>query len=196
LETQLPRYIRGLYYWDYIGNISSSNALREDNEVRFRIEPRFPVFGQWKVDWSQGYNMPTRYHLFQNENGRFIFNYTFDQDFSDILAENYTLKVILPEGATNLKVHLPFAVDSVEHELYFSTLDYIGRPQITIKKANVISSLHKQPFQVSYQMSSQGLLIEPLYVICFFFVCLLSAIIYGRADLGFKDDKKSVKKIL
>lgn len=109
LETTLPRYIRGLYYWDYIGNISTSNANRDDDQVTFRIEPRFPVFGQWKVDWSQGYNMPTRHHLFQNEAGRFIFNYTFDQDFSDILAENYTLNVILPEGATNLKVHLPFA---------------------------------------------------------------------------------------
>lgn len=192
LETSLPRYIRGLYYWDYIGNISSSNAFRDDNEVTLRIEPRFPVFGQWKVDWSQGYNMPTRFHLFQDnsENGRFIFNYTFDHDFSEIVAENYTLKVILPEGATDIKVHLPFGVDSVSEDLYFSTLDYIGRPQLIIKKANVYSQLHKQPFQVSYHMSAQGLLIEPLYVIAFFFICFLAAIIYGRIDLGFKDEKK------
>lgn len=52
LQTQLPRYVRGLYYWDYIGNISSSNAFREEDHVSFRIEPRFPVMGQWKVDWS------------------------------------------------------------------------------------------------------------------------------------------------
>jgi oligosaccharyltransferase complex subunit alpha (ribophorin I) len=64
LSTDLPRYIRGLYYWDYIGNISSSNAHRDSDKVSFRIEPRFPIFGQWKTDWSQGYNMPTRYHLF------------------------------------------------------------------------------------------------------------------------------------
>lgn len=64
LETNLPKYIRGLYYWDYIGNISSSQAFRESDRVTFRIEPRFPVFGQWKVDWSQGYSIPTRYHLF------------------------------------------------------------------------------------------------------------------------------------
>jgi hypothetical protein len=52
METDLARYIRGLYYWDYIGNISSSNAFREMDKVKFRIEPRFPVFGQWKTDWS------------------------------------------------------------------------------------------------------------------------------------------------
>ena len=105
LQTSLPRYIRGLYYWDYIGNISSSNALRNDDQVSFRIEPRFPVMGQWKTDWSQGYNIPTRHHLFRNkDDGRYVFNYTFDHDFDSIVAENFTLKVILPEGATNIKV--------------------------------------------------------------------------------------------
>jgi oligosaccharyltransferase complex subunit alpha (ribophorin I) len=149
LQTDLPRYIRGLYYWDFIGNISSSNAHRGDSSVYFRIQPRFPVFGNWKTDWSQGYSMPTRYHLHQDTtNNRYIFNYTFDFDMSNILAENYTLKINLPEGATNIKVHLPFDVDSMEEGLYFSTLDYIGRPSITIKKSNVYSSLHKQPFQV------------------------------------------------
>ena len=191
LETRLPHYIRGLYYWDYIGNISTSNAFREEDDVRFRIEPRFPVFGQWKIDWSQGYNMPTRFHLLQNQQGRFIFNYTFDHDIADILAENFTLKVVLPEGATNIKVHLPFAVDSIEQGLHFSTLDYIGKPMITIKKDNVLSQLHKQPFQISYDFSTQGLLIEPLYVIVFFLACFIATIAYARIDLSFKDEKKS-----
>lgn len=35
LETQLPRYIKGLYYHDYIGNISSSEAFRGEDYVRF-----------------------------------------------------------------------------------------------------------------------------------------------------------------
>jgi oligosaccharyltransferase complex subunit alpha (ribophorin I) len=154
LQTDLPRYIRGLYYWDYIGNISSSNAFRDDDKVSFKIEPRFPVMGQWKVDWSQGYNIPTRYHLFTDATkGRYYLNYTFDHDYSDVLAENFTLRVILPEGATNVQVHLPFAVDSMETSAYFSTLDYIGKTLITITKKNVHSLLHKQPFQVSYDFS-------------------------------------------
>lgn len=52
METNLPPYITGLYYFDYIGNISSSNAHRALNRVEFAIEPRFPIFGQWKADWS------------------------------------------------------------------------------------------------------------------------------------------------
>lgn len=105
-QINLPRYIRGLYYYDFIGNISSSNAFRDHEKVAFSIEPRFPIFGGWKTDWNQGYNIPTKYHLFYDllnpEN--YVLNFTFLHNFEEIIAENYTLKVILPEGATNIKV--------------------------------------------------------------------------------------------
>jgi len=42
----------------------------------------------------------------------YVFNFTFLHTVEDVMTENYTLKVILPEGATNIKVHLPFAVDT------------------------------------------------------------------------------------
>jgi len=45
LGTILPQYIHGLYYYDYIGNISSSHAERKEDHVFFNIEPRFPIFG-------------------------------------------------------------------------------------------------------------------------------------------------------
>jgi oligosaccharyltransferase complex subunit alpha (ribophorin I) len=52
LSSVLPQYIKGLYYYDYIGNISSSRAFRHSDHVSFDIEPRFPIFGQWKTDWN------------------------------------------------------------------------------------------------------------------------------------------------
>ena len=64
IETQLPGYIHDLYYYDYIGNISSSNAERKDNMVNFNLHFRFPLFGQWKTDWNMGYNMPSQHNLF------------------------------------------------------------------------------------------------------------------------------------
>lgn len=35
LGTDLPQYISGLYYYDYIGNISTSHADRKDDRVEF-----------------------------------------------------------------------------------------------------------------------------------------------------------------
>jgi hypothetical protein len=85
---------------------------------------------------------------------------------------------------------VPFSLDSVESGLHFSTLDYIGRPSLTITKKNVHKLIHNEAFQVSYDFQNQGLFIEPLYVIAFFFVCYLSAILYGRVNFNFDDDKK------
>ena len=58
-EVALPRYIRGLSYYDFIGNISTSNAYRNQDQIDFDIEPRFPIFGQWKTNFNFEYNMPT-----------------------------------------------------------------------------------------------------------------------------------------
>jgi hypothetical protein len=82
-----------LAYWDFIGNISSSTANRGENSVDLKIEPRFPIFGQWKTDWNQSYNILTRYHLYQDVNKpeKFLFNFTFLHNYEDIVAENYTL---------------------------------------------------------------------------------------------------------
>jgi hypothetical protein len=35
MGISLPRYIHGLYYYDYIGNISSSHASRTSEHVEF-----------------------------------------------------------------------------------------------------------------------------------------------------------------
>ena len=50
-------------------------------------------------------------------------------------------------------MHLPFDVDSSETGLYFSTLDYIGRPVLTITKKNVYKFYHDHPFQVSEKIN-------------------------------------------
>lgn len=83
VEIDLPRYIRGLYFYDYIGNISTSVAHRNEEVVNLKLEPRFPIFGGWNSDWNVGYNMPTKYHLFTDANNpsNYVFNFTFLHDF-------------------------------------------------------------------------------------------------------------------
>lgn len=63
---------------------------------------------------------------------------------------------------------------------------------IVIKKSNVISSLHKENFQISYTFSNSALFIEAIYVIVFVFILFLLAIYFARFDMHF-DDKKEIK---
>jgi hypothetical protein len=84
--------------------------FKQDKEVKFVVAPRFPVMGGWRYTWTQGYNLPTKFYLQYDEKDPsiFVFNNTFLYAYDDIIAENYTLTVVLPEGAQvkQVKKHL------------------------------------------------------------------------------------------
>jgi hypothetical protein len=50
--------------------------------------------------------------------------------FDKSIAEDYVVKVTLPEGARNIKLELASDInpDSIELGKYYGTLDYFGRP--------------------------------------------------------------------
>lgn len=53
IQTKLPYEIRGLYYRDEVGNISTSKAYKDyhNNEVLFAMTPRFSLLGGWKSNF-------------------------------------------------------------------------------------------------------------------------------------------------
>ena len=106
----MPVYANNLYYVDAIGNISESNAYRGIDEVRFEIKPRFPVMGGWKTSWSQGYLFPADKYISYNEQDstQYVFTTQLSHQYEGITAEDFTLKIILPEGASNIQINLPF----------------------------------------------------------------------------------------
>lgn len=73
LSVVLPKTARNLHYRDDIGNISSSNARRDDRGyVLAQIRPRYPLLGGWKADWSFSYDVPTRSALKVQPSSSFI----------------------------------------------------------------------------------------------------------------------------
>lgn len=109
INAEFPSYIQGLYFHDYIGNISSTNAFRnpeKENKVDLVYKPRFPVCGGWKIDWNQGYSMPTKYHLSFDEEVKdgYILEIGFFHNYDVLLAEDYKVNIVLPFGAYDIEV--------------------------------------------------------------------------------------------
>ena len=106
ISAVYPWYIQSMYFHDYIGNISSTNALREDDRVALKYQPRFPICGGWKTDWNQGYQMPTKYHLTRSLEDENLYTLEFDflHNYDVLLAENYTVEITLPYGASDFQV--------------------------------------------------------------------------------------------
>jgi len=108
-----------MHYRDEVGNISTSRAWRDSSNVNIHIQPRFAIFGGWSHNWYNiyyfksiivnreiSYNLPTNYYLFvkNDDPTSFVFKQNFGFPFENILAEKYTVKVILPEGSTSATV--------------------------------------------------------------------------------------------
>lgn len=116
LQSILPKNAHSLYYVDAIGNISTSFAYRDSNEVNFKIQPRFPIMGGWKTTWNQGYSLPSKHYIrYRNDDHNvYVFNTQLSHQFREIVAEEFTVKIILPEGADEISVNLPYDMDHSE----------------------------------------------------------------------------------
>ena len=67
-------------------------------------------------------------------------------------VDELTLKVVLPEGATNILLPLPFPYDTHVENRTYTYLDTIGRPTIYLYKTDVCE-VHGVPFQVCIERS-------------------------------------------
>jgi len=195
LKASIPAQASNIYYRDQIGNISTSSlTLSSSGELKFEIQPRFPMFGGWKTEWYQGWNLPSEYGL-THSGSSYKLTLDFGIPFDDIWVEDYYVKVILPEGATNVKTSVPFDVEeSRSHRsTYLDTPVMGGRPIVVFRKTMVVKE-HNQPFTVTYTFNSMYMLHEPIVCILFFLAFFLVAIVVSRLDLSLVKEKDRKEK--
>ena len=184
IRAKLPMRSWGLWYRDEIGNVSSSNARREMNDVDLVLTPRFPILGGWKSNYDIGYNLPTKFHVKTNEEGNYRVNLTFGMPYKNMLAKNYTVKIILPEGADIIKVNLPIDTQySVEYDKDYGCLDLFGRKSIIIRLNNMYDVYNTNIF-ISYDYQWTMLFVKPVILIVYFLILFTIFIIYSRVNIS------------
>lgn len=192
-KTVLPASAKDVYYRDEIGNISTSHLKELDDMVEVELRPRFPLFGGWKTQYLLGYNVPSYQYLY-NQGNQYALKMRFvDHIFDDVVIDEMTVKIILPEGAKNTKLVTPFSVKKDKNSLHFTYLDTVGRPVIVAHKTNLVDA-HIQDFELWYTFDKYLLLQEPLLVVIAFYLLFLCVIIYVRMDFSItKDEAKESK---
>jgi oligosaccharyltransferase complex subunit alpha (ribophorin I) len=157
-----------------------------DKSVALHLVPRYVLFGGWRAAFCLGYNVPSQYLLSRDaaDPDLYMLNVTFYARYKEAVpTEEYELVVTLPEGASDIQVHAPFALDSDAPSLKFTYLDTVGRPVVRVRKHNVVYD-HDQYVQVTYRFSQQYMLHEPLLLCVVFFCLLLAVIVYSRINLS------------
>jgi len=196
ITAKLPIYSSDIYYRDRIGNISTSTCRpsRDGKTLEVDIQPRFPLFGGWKIEFYIGYVVPIQKVLSYNGKKKYKLNYKFGTPFDNTIIMDYTLKVILPEGSSDITHNIPFEVDSIQHENLKTFLDVTGRNVLVIKKKNVVDEQSNLDFQVDYQFPLIDQLRKPLWVVGFIFILCLTFIISVRVDLTIVTGKQTFKQ--
>ncbi|KAK7283471.1 hypothetical protein RIF29_13012 [Crotalaria pallida] len=188
LVAKLPPRAHSVYYRDEIGNISTSNLWGDSKKTQLEIEPRYPMFGGWKTEFTIGYGLPLQDFLFGSDGKRFL-NITFGSPMNELVIDTLFVKVVLPEGSKEISASVPFPVKQWQ-ETKISHLNIAGRPVIVLEKSNVVPE-HNEYFQVYYKFNSLSMLREPLMLISGFFFLFVAYIVYMRADLSISKSSAS-----
>ncbi|KAJ3215614.1 hypothetical protein HDU67_000212 [Dinochytrium kinnereticum] len=170
LKIHLPGNISNVYFRDDIGNVSTSNLRRGKIGSLLHIRPRYPLE-------SQAYQLEI----------------PFIGSMKNVSIETATLSVALPDGATNVKVSLPFEADSQDIDTYFTNLDTIGRPRVNIVKKNVADEFAVM-VKITYHYPFMLLLRKPLVVSTVIFGFLIIGMIMARLDLSIVKTEEDVKR--
>ena len=149
-KTLLPAAAKDVYYRDDIGNISTSHMKVMDDAVELDLRPRFPLFGGWKTHYVTGYNVPSYEYIFYKGDQHVLNMRLIDHIFDDMLVEEVEVRIILPEGVTNLELSTPYTMTRQEDTLHFTYLDSTGRTVVTLNSNKLLTESHIQDFQLGY----------------------------------------------
>jgi oligosaccharyltransferase complex subunit alpha (ribophorin I) len=170
ITLRLPPSAHSVYYYDVIGNVSTSHfrsgqpAIGKKRVVdsTLEIRPRYPVLGGWNYSFTVGWDMPLAENL-RTDGDREVLEVPFLTPLKGVVVDEEELTIILPEGATDVEVFAPFAVDTIEHATHRTYLDTIGRPKVTITKRSVTEN-HAQPVYVTYRYPLSARFAKPIAV--------------------------------
>jgi len=187
----LPPRAHDIFFVDTIGNVSTSAFHKDDTRTLLQVLPRYPLFGGWKYTWSQGYNNPLDGNVKYNPKiKKYVFQAPIVLSLKHVPIDHFKLTVILPEGARNVDIHLPYGFDSEERKMTYSYLDTTGRPTIVLEKDNVCDD-HFQYFQISYTLPFYFSLQKPFVVSLFIFGLFCISMIWTRLDLSIVKDPRA-----
>lgn len=193
-DTILPAAASDIYYRDEIGNISTSHTRVKKDSVELNLRPRFPLFGGWKTRYTIGYNVPSYEYLFHAGDQYTLEMRLLDHVFDDMVVDEMVLKIILPEGARNIQLELPYPATRLPDSLHYTYLDVTGRPVVSVTKGNLVEN-HIQNFRLKYTFPRLLMLQEPLLVAVALYLSFLMVITYVRWDFAIDKDEASESKL-
>ena len=190
-QLVLPAAAKPRFFRDVNGKISTTETKRAKGYTNYSVVSRYPLMGGWKAEFEYGYSLPLSSvaTFTPSASSASVKEYRLSAPFGvDFARDNHAVKdfelrVVLPEGATDITVRPPYQVEK-EMASTASYLDTVGRPTLIVRKSNVVTE-HNKPMDVRYSLATSSLLMEPLLLIAVFFMLFCLVILMQRVELRF-----------
>lgn len=155
---------RDAYFTDEIGNVSTSKFRTSLREANLDIKPRYPIFGGWNYTFTVGWNNDLSSSL-RTDGIRHYLRVPFIEGSDDVTYEDLRVRVILPEGAENVRVHSQVPTIAVRHGVHKTFMDTIGRTVVMLEAENLVDERARQDMFIEYDYRTTAAYRKPFVVI-------------------------------
>jgi len=198
LTGTLPKAARWVYFKDSIGNVSSSSVKPSRSRLDVRLEPRFPLAPGWRTTFKFGYSLPLAVVAGREgkAGGRVRVTVPLGTPLTGVSADLLSTTVILPEGASAIRVDTPFGSDgtvTLSTGTRATTLDTVGRLTVTATVRNAVGEHMAAPLVVTYALHPLRPFVEPFMLVAAFGALFGVAMLARRTDVSLGGGEGKVK---
>lgn len=185
---QFPLRVGSLtpYFTDVIGNVSTSRFRSNKREASLEIKPRYPIFGGWNYPFRIGWDADLGTFLRTVKSGGYVLNVPFlegPKQAEGITYEFVELRIILPEGATNVKYQTSIPIVSSDITTHVTFMDTIGRTALVLHARNLVDAARDREIIVTYEYPLSAALRKPFMIIASVLGLFIAVFLLGNLNM-------------
>ncbi|KIJ70571.1 hypothetical protein HYDPIDRAFT_172361 [Hydnomerulius pinastri MD-312] len=192
LTLHLPPGVTNAYFYDLNGNVSTSNLRASPSVAKtskanqysiLEMRPRYPVMGGWNYSFTLGFDTPLQDSVsWDAASEKYIVGVPVMTHVPGSVVDEAEVKIVLPEGATDVEFISPFPALSSTVSTHVTYLDTTGRPAISLTYKD-LTDKHTELIYVSYKVPLSAHLKKPIAVGTAFLSLFLFGFTARRVDL-------------
>ncbi|KAF9733210.1 hypothetical protein PMIN06_006087 [Paraphaeosphaeria minitans] len=183
------------YFTDDIGNVSTSRFRPGKKENLLELKPRYPVFGGWKYSFRVGWNADLSTYLRKLSTGdTYVLKVPFLEGprlAEGIQYSKVHLRVILPEGATNVKYSTTVPLVDGKTTVHHTFMDTLGRSALELHAINIMDEFRERDLIVTYDYSWTAGYRKPIVITLGMFAVFAAIWVLGSIDTSIGKSKKA-----
>ncbi|KAF2711562.1 Ribophorin I [Pleomassaria siparia CBS 279.74] len=173
------------YFTDDIGNVSTSRFRPGKKEALLELRPRYPIFGGWKYSFRVGWDADLSSYLRKLKGDSYVLKVPFLEGpriGEGLEYARVNLRVILPEGAANVKYSTTVPIIASTTTLHKTFLDTVGRTSLSLSAINVVDDLRDRELIVTYDYPWTAGLRKPIVITLGVFSLFAVVFVIGTLD--------------